>query len=159
MPSELSQACEKYEITIQPEYLGTRRDGTTYQDTWICKIFCQGRTESFDFFTGLGHRKPTRKTVTMRDDGAFVEQNKSYSPMQAYVHGMTKIPSPTAADVLSCLISDASACEESYEDWCSDFGAEDSLNTLHTYLACQKSGRRVMRLLGALFHELRELEH
>jgi hypothetical protein len=96
----------------------------------------------------------------MRDDGCFVEHGKVYSPMQAYVHGMTKIPSPSAADVLSCLMSDAGACEASFEDWCSDFGTSaNDMTALHTYLACQASGKRVMRLLGALFHTLRSLEH
>jgi hypothetical protein len=57
-------------------------------------------------------------------------------------------------------MSDAGACETSFEEWCSDFGADrDSITSLHTYLACQASGKRVMRLLGALFHTLRSLEH
>jgi hypothetical protein len=64
---------------------------------------------------------------------------------------------PTAADVLSCLILDASATEISFEEWCADLGYdEDSRKAEATYRACVKNGQKVRRLLGDAFDTVAE---
>jgi len=59
---------------------------------------------------------------------------------------------PTASEVLSCLISDACAEGESFEEWCDDYGYDsDSRSALATYEACAKSGARLREFLGDHF--------
>lgn len=67
---------------------------------------------------------------------------------------------PSAADVLSCLISDSSACDQSFEEWASDLGYDiDSRKAEATYNACVKSGEKVRRLLGSDFGLFASKEH
>lgn len=56
---------------------------------------------------------------------------------------------PKLADVLDCLRSDAAAIEQSYEEFCDEFGHDpDSRKVLMTYEACLDSARQLCRLLG-----------
>lgn len=69
---------------------------------------------------------------------------------------------PTAGDVLSCLVMDATGVENStsFEDWCSDYGYDsDSRKTLKTYKACKKVVVKVRRLLGEDFDLFTSAEH
>ena len=69
----------------------------------------------------------------------------------------TKATPPELGDVLSSLLMDSSACHDSFEGWCSDFGYDtDSRKALETYLACQESGAK-LRAIGANFDELGEV--
>lgn len=55
---------------------------------------------------------------------------------------------PKAEDVISSMVLDASACDESFDDWCSSLGYDtDSRRALETYLACQSSGAELRRFL------------
>lgn len=56
---------------------------------------------------------------------------------------------PDAASVISCLISDARAGEQSFEEFCSDFGYdEDSRKAEKTWNACRIIAPRIERFLG-----------
>lgn len=56
---------------------------------------------------------------------------------------------PTAHDVLDCVLSDALAGEQDFEDFASDFGYdEDSRKAYATWEACGKLAARVRRFLG-----------
>lgn len=56
---------------------------------------------------------------------------------------------PTAADVVSSLLIDSSACDMSHSDRCAELGYDtDSRSGLETYLACQDSGRNLRAFLG-----------
>lgn len=55
---------------------------------------------------------------------------------------------PKVEDVISSMTLDATACDESFDDWCSSLGYEtDSRKALKTYLACQNSGVELRRFL------------
>lgn len=56
---------------------------------------------------------------------------------------------PTAADVLSCLILDASAADyDSFEQWAEDFGYDtDSRKAERVYRACCETAKRLERFL------------
>lgn len=67
---------------------------------------------------------------------------------------------PTAADVLSCLISDARACDQEFESWADDLGFDrDSRTAEQTFKVCQKLGSKVKRLLGDDFDMFAQAEH
>lgn len=69
---------------------------------------------------------------------------------------------PTAADVLSCLVSDASSYESArdFEDWARDLGYDtDSIKAKRTYEACGRTAKRVRTLLGKDFERVASAEH
>lgn len=69
----------------------------------------------------------------------------------------TKATPPELCSVLSSLLMDSLACDQSFNDWCSNFGYDtDSRKALDTYLACQESGAK-LRAIGANFDELGEV--
>ena len=56
---------------------------------------------------------------------------------------------PTPAAVISCLISDSAAVDQSFDSWCADLGADpDSRRALATFKACQRNGRKLVQFLG-----------
>lgn len=57
---------------------------------------------------------------------------------------------PSIADVVECLISDASSADQTFEDWCGDYGYDtDSRKAGATYKAVVKQTAALRRLLGA----------
>ncbi|MCP4307339.1 MAG: hypothetical protein GY788_21205 [bacterium] len=56
---------------------------------------------------------------------------------------------PNAASVVDCLISDASALDQSFEDWADDYGYDtDSRKAELLYRKYRKYGGGIVRLLG-----------
>lgn len=57
---------------------------------------------------------------------------------------------PESSDVMACLISDAHAGAQSFEEFCSEFGYdEDSRSAERTWKACQRVADQLERLFGA----------
>ncbi len=57
------------------------------------------------------------------------------------------VPPPTLADVLNSLLLDASGTEESFEDWCSNYGCDtDSRKAETTYRACCDTARQLRQM-------------
>jgi hypothetical protein len=74
--------------------------------------------------------------------------------------GMAWTKEPSAADVLSCIVSDASAAEQGFEDFCADFGYDsDSRQAERIYKACERLAPKVKRLLGDDFEEFQRASH
>lgn len=66
----------------------------------------------------------------------------------------------SAADVLSCLISDCFAGEQSFEEFCSDMGYDaDSRTAERTWKLCASMAPRVRRFLGDDFETVAGAEH
>lgn len=70
------------------------------------------------------------------------------------------VKAPERSDLIACLLSDASAGSESFEDYCINFGYDtDSRKAYATWLACQTTARDIKFLLGAdleMFQEAAE---
>lgn len=67
---------------------------------------------------------------------------------------------PTAADVLSCIVSDARAGDMTFEEFCEEFGYDsDSRKAEKVYAACKAIEPRVRRFLGVDFEEFENAEH
>jgi hypothetical protein len=68
---------------------------------------------------------------------------------------------PTLADVLECLRSDSYSAEESFEDWCGDYGYdEDSRKAYATWETVRTQAAELREFLGgALFARLLETEY
>lgn len=56
---------------------------------------------------------------------------------------------PDTEGTLDCLLSDSQAGEQSFEEFCSEFGYdEDSRKAERTWVACQKVAKNMRRLFG-----------
>lgn len=66
---------------------------------------------------------------------------------------------PSAADVLSCLCSDANAPED-FEEFCSEYGYDqDSREAERLWKACLVCGKKVRQFLGDDFERFAQAEH
>ena len=75
-----------------------------------------------------------------------------HEPMTVYFsQGSAHKKSPTLAEVLDCLASDASGVDNarSFEDWASEYGYDtDSRKAERTYQICKKQAQELKALLG-----------
>jgi hypothetical protein len=56
---------------------------------------------------------------------------------------------PTASDLVWAVVIDSEALNESFKDWCDNFGyTTDSIKARSTYRACQRNGQRLTDLIG-----------
>lgn len=124
-------------ISYSARYCGERSralGGDTRMDKWECLLARPAnpcKTATFDFYTGLGLRsKPSNKPEK-----------------------------PHVADLLYSLILDSSACEQSFESWCADYGYDpDSRKAFATYKAGQRNTDKLRSLIKpATLQQLAEL--
>ena len=113
--------------------------GPTVRDKWECDAWRVSFGKfTTDYYTGTGHRKMPKGFKPNNNMGI-----------------KAKPTTPCAADVLYSLLSDASAADQSFGDWCSDFGYDaDSIKALNTYQACEKIGREMRVLFDTQTREL-----
>jgi hypothetical protein len=171
--SELSEfLSQNGEITCSFMYLGfelkTLKDGDNWgsHDCWKATVSYNGKNYTTEYKTGLGHRKVATgvKRAPFKNIGQF-----SYSKGSVVAHTeedaarlkLTEPVQPELADVLYCLLSDASGSDEMFDDWCSNLGYNtDSRKALDTYLKCQETRKHLIQMFGHnLFNEMRHLEH
>lgn len=157
-------------IHFAAEYNGKRKRENWDCDSWSVK-FRNGDNDKagyFDFYTGLGCRaeltegaKNRVKLENFRDlTGKDLKNNNLIARRyRAACEAARKPTAPDAATVLHSLISDNSACTQSFENWCADYGYDnDSRKAFATYELCQKNGDKLRRVLGEkLIAELSEI--
>lgn len=117
-------------------YIGQTKRNDWECDQWVIKIAGQ----TFDYFTGLGHRKLKKN--------AFPEPKCSkrsiYYAEWAKVN-IVPVP-PDNAGILYGLALDSSALEYSFEDWCSEYGYDSDSRKAHaTYEACIDNARKMLK--------------
>jgi hypothetical protein len=102
-------------LPINIDYVGeTVRDNNWQCDQWRVTISSKAGFWSTDYFTGLGLR---------------TEPHASWDK--------PKPKKPKIADVLYSLITDASAADENFHEWCANFGySDDSIKALNDYKTC-----------------------
>jgi hypothetical protein len=111
---------------------------------WLVTLERDDTKVRVPFKQGVGHVKPMPKTYR-QDRSDSVRAN-------LWLHEVKARIVPSAADVVSTLIASSSGSDQTFHDWCSDFGySEDSRKALDTYLACQVELTQLRRLLGQHF--------
>ena len=136
-------------------------------DVWSVTLHHGDKTHTTEFKCGIGHRKlPAgfpKKDIRSGGRGSeyYVERLGWLDDVKAAEAALTKPVAPTTADVLACLLSDASGASETFEEWCLNFGfSDDSMKAMETYRACQKTRPALQRFLGTeLMDRLGPLEH
>lgn len=120
--------------------------GETKRDEWVCDewrvTFNRGnKKESFEYFTGIGHRV---SKVTMPD---IIRKSPRSVAAERWIKENVKPHTPQAAGVLYSLLTDTSATEQSFANWCADFGYDtDSRKAFSVYEACQQNADKLFKL-------------
>jgi hypothetical protein len=151
-PSDLEVLCKELGV----EATATKRVLTQEdeKDEWKRKAFAwnatlkyQGREMTVPFFCGEAHVQKSNRFYK----GAFEQGGEWVAPKP-----------PTAADVLSCLLSDASSYDNAvdFNEWAQDLGAdEDSISAKKTYDTIGEQSKKLKRLLGEDYDRLAAAEH
>lgn len=143
--SELTLALNEIGITSDARhvrFVSASPDGKRVEwphDVWSVTLHHGDKTHTTEFKCGIGH---------------YVERLGWLDDVKAAEAAFT-------ADVLACLLSDASNASETFEEWCSNFGySDDSMKAMEIYRACQKTRAALQRFLGPeLIDRLGSLEH
>lgn len=130
--------------------------GATTRDKWQCdewRVSFKGANSVFktEYFTGTGHRKDTAITAMQRR--SLQGCNPKSIAWQDMLKGMKPVP-PSAASVLHSLLLDSRAIDQSFLDWCDEYGSDsDSRKALAMYEACCESGRKMRELFTSAQRE------
>ena len=103
----------------------------TTVDQWAITLLDEdGNPHMFGYFTGLGRRQ-----------------------------GLKSPKPPKVADVMYSLLTDASAEQRNFHEWCSDYGHSlDSINALNAYRACLDTAHALHKCFSPeLLAELQDL--
>lgn len=113
-------------------------------------LFING--EVFEYRTGEGHatsqvNKYGSMNYAKKPEGSF-----SNPELKLFIH------IPKIEHILQSLFSDAQAGQETFEDFCFDFGySDDSIKAMETYRACQKNYSKLRKALGSKYNELEKI--
>jgi hypothetical protein len=159
------QFIERHGISITANRVGTRpavgkdewMPGTAH---WHVTLKCGNRTLSVYYSKGPGlrvWRKTPRDWDLVHDRPKDARPGKrAQLPFNAkhydrQVFDAWTDPEPVAAaDVLDSLAHDASSADQSFGDWCGDYGYDtDSRKAERTYNACRQTMFDLRKLLGA----------
>ena len=117
-------------VSFTATYAGetTRKDWKC--DAWNIRLASGKAFLQTSYYTGLGLRAGNAKLP------------------KSSVFYRVKPVTPSAADVLHSLTMDASASDESFPDWCANYGySDDSIDAFETYRACCKIGQDLRGVL------------
>lgn len=117
----------------------------TKLDGWECDRWSVSIWHAeFDYHTGMGHRKIPSPAGWPRWDNTLRPGTLAYEAQE-----QRKVPvAPHVAGVLHSLILDSRAAEQTFSDWCSDFGFDtDSRKAFATYDACQQTADKLRRVI------------
>jgi len=107
------------------------------QDNWLVQATnpTTHAKESFPFMTGFGLRE--RK---------YHVNGKELDPIRKARYD-SRPPKPKIADVVYCLLGDASAADMNFDEWCSEYGySSDSIKALGVYKECLNVAKQLSRL-------------
>lgn len=127
----------------------TKRDNWAC-DAWLFQITRNGNTVTFDYYTGLGHRKAKIKNPHSNPRSvAYHQWNKRF----------VRPVAPSIVDLIHSLSMDAKAQHMGFSEWCDNYGYDnDSITALNTYRACEDIGKKLSRLFSyAELNAIREL--
>jgi len=143
-------------VSFSARHLGQTKRDNRECDEWRVSFAYPGKpVEEFAYFTGLGLRAEPTSAARIQARGQFpglsendIKRKTSYGRRYAaFLETLRKPKSPHPADVLHSIFLDSSASEQSFRDWCADYGySDDSIKALDTYRACQENGYRLRRL-------------
>ncbi len=155
----IKEVLDKHGITMTAVLLGHGRPakwndksskGGQFSTRWRCKFKYGDRTMSVpEYSQGSAISYP----------GEYKQKQLERFRFKATVFMPTAIP-PTAEAVMDSLLLDTDSVEQSFEDWCSDFGSDpDSIQAKRCYDECAAEFYALRKFLGTeILAELRDAE-
>lgn len=150
---QIKAELEKRGIAFNVHYTGT-----TKRDDWDCYAFiCELNSERFEYYKGLGHGVTKADLNRLSNKGKFAPlrvwmKEKGIESRHEELLSDNKegfVIKPTEAELIYSLISDSSADDMSFNDWCGDYGYDtDSRKALDIYLACQANTQKLYNALS-----------
>jgi hypothetical protein len=117
---------------------------------------------------GIGHRKlmpHAQRLVKRKHERNILNRNpkKSVENYRLYINELKKDTvidkKPCIDDVLYSLVMDSMAMDESFIDWCDNFGYDsDSRKALDIYLKCQENANKLKKLVINISDALKKFE-
>lgn len=97
-----------------------------------------------EYKTGLGHATKVKDSFV-----AIKPKNLQKKTIKITHNGQVLfVHVPKLRHILNSLVTDYSCAQDSFEDFCSNFGYDtDSRSALETYLACQESGTKLRKIM------------
>lgn len=130
--------------------------GKENRNGWECDGWCfTVKNQSFEYFTGLGHREDVTAGTKKRAASYFpglTEKDMAGQTMygRCYLRHAQTLREPLIppiAGLLHSIILDGAATEQSFASWCDNFGYDsDSRKALATYMACQENAEKLHRV-------------
>lgn len=122
----------------------TSDDWEETANKWVVAI----NGQDFPYYTGRGNRKRVTRYLSSAERQAL-ETEKRHAltdyGFTLYIQA-TRAVKPTLDDVMHCLVGDAEAATQTFDEWCSNFGYDtDSRKALSTYLACQETANKLVK--------------
>ena len=142
-------------VTFAAKFIGATTRDKWECDEWRCTFDKGGAAESFEFFTGIGHRKPNPSPMAQASARSLAKVSKRMIAWHDHYKRWPDIAqAPHPADVLTSLVLDSSAIGQSFESWCSDFGYDsDSRKAEGIYRACQQNADKFARVFDHVARE------
>lgn len=128
-------------------------------DDWhdtVQKFMFTIKGKTFEFYTGIGHRESTAMFSKDREDYSRLKNANlnDYGLKQFLI--LSRATMPTIEDLFYSLVMDSSASDETFSDWCGNFGYEtDSRKALSIYEECQENAIKMRGLTSATLDQLR----
>ena len=123
-------------------------------DFFSLNLTANGKNSSFDYYQGVGHRAAKREKGIKAIKASKIQHGQGVS----YVGGTQVhqfIKKPTTASILYCLLLDSRATDESFIDWCNNFGADsDSITAYKTYESCISTSIALDSIIDSQAQEL-----
>lgn len=123
-------------------------------DLWRIVFTAQNHSEFVaEFHTGLGHRISTQKYGKLSpSQQSGIKELKMITGMASActkIDDFTYAVTPTQANVMYCLLSDAECGKDTFDDFCSNCGYDtDSRKALEIYLTCQETNARLNKFFS-----------
>lgn len=138
---------------------------TIREHDWKCDqwsiVFTDGARllGEFDFYTGIGQRKPDDSPMAKLSAHSLAKVSKRTLAWEQHFKNYPDRPvAPHPAAVIHSILSESSAAEETFASWCDNFGYDtDSRKALATYETCQNNWDKFRKVFTpSQIQELRE---
>ena len=126
MQNEMVNGFDFSTLPIEIRLVGERTTDGWKHDLWTVTIGQGSKEWTTEYKTGTGHRAKPR--------------TQWYQPRPV---------KPSKASIVHSLMLDAEALDQSFTDWCDNFGySNDSLQAFDTYRACCTIGEKMRKIFG-----------
>lgn len=144
-----------YGARFVPHSLSRNRDKDKCLN-WLVDFKRGGKIYTVEYMQGSGHIPPCEGRPLARNTNDWhanvyqaCEEGRYQLRARSAFHAR-KLPIPSAADVLQCLLLDSTGADQSFENWAADYDYDiDSRAAFKVYEACCATAHEMRQFFGA----------